>query len=81
MMSMACQFFALSVPEVLAAVTSQAAKALGLEQELGQIAPGMMADLVLWSVNDSAALCYYFAYPLAHQTMVAGEWVSINDVY
>lgn len=81
MMSMACQFFALSVPEVLAAVTSQAAKALGLAHELGQIAPGMVADLVLWSVNDSAALCYYFAYPLAHQTMMAGEWVSVNDVY
>jgi imidazolonepropionase len=80
MMSMACQFFSLTVPEVLAAVTSNAAKALALDKELGQIAPGMAADLVLWSVNDSAALCYYFAYPLPHQTMLAGEWVSMKDV-
>ncbi|MFJ1267004.1 imidazolonepropionase [Legionella lytica] len=80
MMSMACQFFALSVPEVLAGVTSQAAKALGLDQDVGQIAPGMAADLVLWSATEGAALCYYFAYPLPHQTMIAGEWISKNDL-
>lgn len=76
MMSMACQFFSLSVPEVLAAVTSQAAKALGLKKEVGTIAVGMAADLLLWSVDDSSALCYYFAYPLTHQMMIAGEWVQ-----
>lgn len=80
MMSMACQLFSLTVPEVLAAVTSQAAKALGLEKEIGQIAPGMAADLILWSVQDSAALCYYFAYPIAHQTMIAGEWCANKGV-
>lgn len=76
MMSMACRFFALTVPEVLSAVTWQAARALGLEQEIGAIAPGMAADLVLWSVQDSAALCYYFAYPLPHKTMIAGQWMD-----
>lgn len=80
MMSMACQFFYLSVPEVLAAVTFQAARALGLENELGSIKPGQAADLVLWSINDSAALCYYFAYPLLHQTMIAGEWISSKHI-
>ncbi|KTD08952.1 imidazolone-5-propionate hydrolase [Legionella gratiana] len=76
MMSMACQFFSLTVPEVLAAVTHHAAKALGIHHEVGEIAVGMAADLVLWSTDDSAALCYYFAYPLPHQMMIAGEWVS-----
>ncbi|MBX3710330.1 MAG: amidohydrolase family protein, partial [Gammaproteobacteria bacterium] len=79
MMSMACQFFSLTVSEVLAAVTSQAAKALGLQNEVGTIAPGMVADLVWWSVCDSAALCYYFAFPLPHRMMIAGEWVSTKD--
>jgi imidazolonepropionase len=74
-MSMACQLFGLTVPEVLAAVTTNAARALGLSEEIGQIAPGMAADLILWPVTESAALCYYFAYPLEHQTMIAGEWV------
>ncbi|WP_058534568.1 imidazolonepropionase [Legionella saoudiensis] len=80
MMSMACQFFALSVPEVLAGVTTQAAKALGLSKKVGQIAPGLAADLVLWSATEGAALCYYFAYPLPHQTMIAGEWISMRDL-
>lgn len=76
MMSMACQLFSLTVSEVLSAVTIQAAKALGLAHNIGSIAVGKHADLVLWSVNDSAALCYYFAYPLAHRTMIAGTWVE-----
>ncbi|HAT6822297.1 TPA: imidazolonepropionase [Legionella pneumophila] len=76
MMSMACQFFSMSIPEVLSAVTYQASRALGMEKDIGSIEAGKIADLVLWSIKDSAALCYYFAYPLPHQTMVAGEWVS-----
>lgn len=76
MMSMACNFFELSIPEVLAAVTTNAARALGLEHEVGCIKPGNAADLILWSINDSAALCYYFGYPLSHKTMIAGEWLS-----
>lgn len=81
MMSMACRFFSLTIPEVLAAVTSQAAKALGLEKKLGIIAQGQIADLVLWSVNDSATLCYYFACPIPHKTMIAGEWITLEDNY
>ena len=76
MMNMACQFFALTVPEALSAVTYQAARALGLADELGAIEPGMKADLLRWSVNDSAELCYYMGSPLPHQMMIAGEWVS-----
>ena len=76
MMSMACQFFSLTVDEVLSAVTFQAARALGIDDEVGSIAVGNVADLVLWSVHDAATLCYYFAYPLTHKTMIAGEWLS-----
>lgn len=78
MMNMACQLFSLTVPEVLSGVTYQAAKALGISEEVGSIAVGKKADLNLWSVNDSAALCYYFAYPLPHRTMISGQWAS-ND--
>jgi imidazolonepropionase len=77
MMSMACQVFSLTIPEVLAAVTYQAARALGLQDKLGSIAPGKTADLVLWSIKDSSALCYYFAYPLPHRTMRSGEWLTL----
>lgn len=75
-MNMACQFFSLTVPEVLSAVTYQAAKALGVSDQTGKIAVGMNADLIRWSINDSADLCYYFGYPLPHKVMIAGQWKS-----
>jgi imidazolonepropionase len=78
MMSMACQFFSLTVPEVLAAVTYQAARALGIDDEVGSIDEGKTADLVLWQVDDPAALCYYFGQPIPHKTMIGGRWVSTN---
>ncbi|STX29552.1 imidazolone-5-propionate hydrolase [Legionella beliardensis] len=76
MMNMACQFFGLTVEEVLAGVTTKAAKALGIEQEVGAIGVGLAADLVRWSVNDSSILCYHFGYPLPHVTMIAGHWID-----
>ncbi len=75
MLNMACQFFAMTVPEVLSAVTYQSARALGLADEIGQIAVGLAADLNLWSIHDSAVLCYYFGQPLPHRTMIDGKWV------
>lgn len=76
MLNMACQFFGLTVPEVLMAVTYQAARALALERETGSLAAGMAADLVRWSVKDSASLCYHFGYPIQHSTMIAGNWLK-----
>lgn len=75
MMSMACQFFSLTVPEVLSAVTFQAARALGIAEEVGSLEPGKAADLVLWQVEDAATLCYYFGQPIPHKTMIGGKWV------
>ncbi|MFA5959671.1 MAG: imidazolonepropionase [Tatlockia sp.] len=76
MLNMACQFFALTVEEALAGVTANAAKALGISEQTGTIAAGLAADLVHWSVTDSAALCYYFGCPIAHRTMFAGDWLA-----
>ncbi len=78
MMSMACRFFNMTVPEVMAAVTLNAAKALGMDDELGEIAVGRRADLVLWDTDDSAILCYHFGMPVAHQTMLNGRWINFE---
>ncbi|HRD70034.1 MAG TPA: imidazolonepropionase [Legionella sp.] len=75
MMSMACTFFSMTVAEVLSAVTYQAARALGLHNEVGSLSCGQVADLNLWSISDSAELCYYVATPIPHRTMIGGEWV------
>jgi len=59
MANMACTLFRLTVPEALAAVTTHAARALGLQHTHGLIAPGVPANFVLWNVADSAELVYW----------------------
>ncbi|WP_131782255.1 imidazolonepropionase [Legionella gresilensis] len=75
MMNMACQYFGLTVEEVLTSVTTNAAKALGIA-DIGAIKPGCVADLIRWSLKDKAELCYHFGYPLDHETMIAGNWIN-----
>jgi imidazolonepropionase len=60
MVNMACTLFRLTVPEALAGVTTHAARALGLSDTHGAIAPGMPANFVLWNVREAAELAYWF---------------------
>jgi imidazolonepropionase len=74
MLNMACQFFSLSVPEAVNGVTYQAAKALGLQEEEGLLAPGRKANLIRWATCESSHLCYYFGFPMALEVMIEGKW-------
>ncbi|MCY0856466.1 imidazolonepropionase [Cupriavidus sp. D39] len=60
MMNMACTLFRLTVPEVLAGVTTHAARALGAADRHGLLAAGRAADFVLWNVDSPAELAYWF---------------------
>lgn len=60
MLNMACTLFGLTPAEALAGVTRNAAKALGIESEVGRLALGQRADLALWDVARPAELAYAF---------------------
>jgi len=60
MANMACTLFRLTVPEALAAITSHAARALGLEDTHGRILVGQQANFVLWNLAEAAELAYWF---------------------
>lgn len=65
-MSMACTLFGLTPEEALAGATRQAARALGLLDEVGTIEVGKRADLAFWRIGQPAELCYGLgANPLA----------------
>lgn len=71
-MNMACTLFGLTPEEALAGMTVNAAQALGLEDELGTIGPGKLADLCAWRIGDPAELGYWIGLPGPERRMVGG---------
>lgn len=74
MLNMACTLFRLTPVEALAGMTRVAAKALGLQAEIGTLEKGKIADAVLWDLAHPRELCYYFGNNPAYGAIVAGEW-------
>lgn len=59
MLNMACTLFRLTPAEALAGATRNAAKALGLADEIGTLEPGKACDLAIWEVERPAELAYW----------------------
>lgn len=57
-MNMGSVLFGLDVGECLAGVTRNAARALGMGERVGTIAPGMQCDLAIWNVEEPAQLVH-----------------------
>ena len=58
-MSMACTLFDMTPQEALAGMTCNAARALGLDAEIGTLEVGKSADLAVWRVSDPCELAYW----------------------
>lgn len=58
-MNLACVLFQLTPAEALAGVTKNAAAALGLDQEVGTLELGKLADLAVWEIDSPADLAYH----------------------
>jgi len=70
--NMACTLFGLTPMEALAGMTVNAARALGVELEIGTIAPGKMADLAVWRLESLAELGYWIGLPGPERRIFAG---------
>jgi imidazolonepropionase len=57
-MNLACTLFRMTPLEALAGFTVHAARALGLQHEVGTLEAGKHADLALWAVGRPAELAY-----------------------
>ena len=75
-MNMGAVLFGLTVRECLDGVTAHAAKALGLENETGRLAPGLSADFTLWDADTPAQLVGRAGLNPLHQRVFKG---SIDD--
>jgi imidazolonepropionase len=75
MVNMACTLFRLTPEEALAGVTRNAAKALGLEKQIGTLEPGKDADFVVWDISEPAELAYSVALNPCRQVIRHGAVV------
>lgn len=56
--NMACNLFGLTPVESLSAITANAARALGIQDDAGSLQPGRSADFAVWNVQSPAEIVY-----------------------
>ena len=73
MLNLACTLFGLTPTEALQGVTRHAARALGLQGQLGELAEGQTADFCLWRIDDPVELAYAVQPGRLAQRVLAGR--------
>jgi imidazolonepropionase len=74
-MNMGATLFRLTVDECIAAVTREAARALGLFAETGSLDAGKYCDLAIWNIERPAELVYRMGFNPLH----ARVWHGVSD--
>ena len=72
-MNIAATLFGMTVDECLAGVTREAARALGLADEVGTLQAGKRADLAIWDVERPAELVYRMGFNPLHARVWRGQ--------
>jgi imidazolonepropionase len=78
-MNMARRLFGMTSGEVLDGVTRNAARALGMGDRHGQIAPGFRADFAAWSIDTPDELGYWIGFNPCSMVVRGGEIVLERD--
>jgi imidazolonepropionase len=71
-MNMGATLFRLTVEECLAGVTRNAARALGLQNEVGTLEAGKSCDLAIWDIERPAELVYRIGFNPLHARIWKG---------
>jgi imidazolonepropionase len=72
-MNMAATLFRMTVPECLAGVTREAARALGLSAQIGTLEAGKFCDLAIWDVSHPSELVYRIGFNPLHARVWRGR--------
>ena len=72
-MNMAATLFGMTVNECIAGVTREAARALGLVDEVGTLEAGKRADFAIWNIGRPAELVYRMGFNPLHARIRNGH--------
>lgn len=72
-MNMAATLFRLTVPECIAGMTREAARALGMADRTGTLEAGKACDLAIWDIERPAELVYRMGYNPLHARIWRGQ--------
>jgi imidazolonepropionase len=72
-MNMAATLFRLTVDEAIAAVTREAARALGRPSQIGTLEAGKWCDLAIWDISRPAELAYRIGFNPLHARIWRGR--------
>lgn len=72
-MHLACTLFGLSPEEAFLGVTRNAAKALGLAGQIGELRVGMMCDLAIWDAERIEPIIYWLGRHPSCRTVFSGQ--------
>ncbi len=72
-MNLGCTLYRLTPEEALHGVTRNAAKALALDETIGTLEVGKMADFIVWDVNHPVLLTYYAGWNPLHAYIKSGQ--------
>ena len=72
-LNMGCTLFRLTPEEALAGMTRNAARALGLDDEIGTLDAGKACDLAIWEIERPAELAYRMGFNPLHARIRNGQ--------
>jgi imidazolonepropionase len=76
--ALACRYMRLTPAQAIAAATINAARAVGLDAQVGSLEPGKMADLLILDVPDYRHLGYRYGANLVRTVIKSGAVVVTN---
>jgi imidazolonepropionase len=72
-MNLAATLFRMTVDECLAGVTREAARALGMLDQVGTLEPGKWCNLAIWDIERPAELVYRIGFNPLHRRVWRGQ--------
>jgi imidazolonepropionase len=72
-LNMGCTLFRLTPEEALAGMTRNAARALGMQDEIGTLEAGKACDLAIWEIERPAELAYRMGFNPLHTRIRNGQ--------